>query len=638
MGIEALTHKDDGSEVIPVSKDDWRAWVSAGRTRNWMMKDPLIDWLQEYGKSRDYIPKQELDDYAEKTKPLDFLEFIFEKGIQFEEGILNLLKERYEVVTVAQHYKEIQCLDKAKETFEVMQRGAPIIYQAVLRDAQSMTYGSPDFLIRSDVLRDMFGVPTLPRQAAMPAPDLDAANWHYCVVDTKFTTLHLNAAGTEIANDGSASAYKAQLYIYNRMLGRLQGYLPPESYLLGRGWQLTSKGVTQRCPNAMDRLGPIPQDGTISKRVPISAAAEEALDWVRRVRTEGRDWQLVPKPSVPELYPNMSNIDDGDMMMALPDPEDGDEYAESSNQWVGVKKWLADELKELTLLWWVGPSGRDCAHSKGIYRWDDPRLTPDDVEIRGAKTAPTLASLLAVNTDSGPPVRPLQFSDVEHRWRTPTSVEFYVDFEFCSDLNDDFSKLPLKGGQPLIFMIGCGHLENGEWRFKSLTTDDLSEDEELRIIREWTDHMRAVRDRLEPRNGEPRIFHWSPAEVIALETAYNSAMNRHGERADWQSNLGWYDFLKVMRDEPIVVRGAMDFGLKSVAKAMRRHGLIETEWDDDSQVDGLGAMVGAWRCDEEAQRTDASMADLPLMREIAKYNEIDCKVMMEIIRYLRTNH
>ena len=32
------------------------------------------------------------------------------------------------------------------------------------------------------------------------------------------------------------------------------------------------------------------------------------------------------------------------------------------------------------------------------------------------------------------------------------------------------------------------------------------------------------------------------------------------------------------------------------------------------------------------------MTELPLMQEIIRYNEVDCKVMMEIVRYLRTNH
>ncbi len=632
MGIEALTHNDDGIQVIPDSSDDWDQWVSAGRTRNWLMGDPLIDWLQQHGKSQGYKPKHDMPDYEER---LDFVQFIFQKGNEFETGILKLLKGLYEVVTIAECYKEIRWLSRAKETFEAMRQGAPIIYQGVLRDAQNMTYGSPDFLIRSDVLRELFPKSISDHEASLGARDLQAP-WHYIVVDTKFTTIHLNASGAEVANDGSAAAYKAQMYIYNRALGRLQGYLPEKSYLLGRGWQQGEGRKALRCANALDRLGPIPQNGTIANRVPIADAVEQAVDWVRRVRTEGKDWRLLPTPSVPELYPNMSNVDDGDMMM--PGYSDaGDEQAESPEQWVGVKRQLAANLKELTLLWQVGAKKRDAAHDEGIYRWDDRRLTPADVGINGMKTANTLAKLLEVNTDGlYPPVRPTRISNTRESWHTPAVVEFYVDFEFCSDLNDNFCNLPEKGGQPLIFMIGCGHMENGEWRFKSLVVDDLTEDEELRIIREWDAHMRAVGERLDP-GGKPRVFHWSQAEVIALETAYNSARVRHGSRADWPSDLGWHDFLKSMREEPIVTRGAMNFGLKTVAKAMREQGLIQTDWGD-SQVDGLGAMVGAWRCQEEARSKGVSMKRLPLMQEIAAYNEIDCKAMMDIIRYLRDNH
>ncbi len=51
----------------------------------------------------------------------------------------------------------------------------------------------------------------------------------------------------------------------------------------------------------------------------------------------------------------------------------------------------------------------------------------------------------------------------------------------------------------------------------------------------------------------------------------------------------------------MTVRGAFDFGLKSIAKAMHAAGLIETTWGD-GPTDGLGAMVGAWWCDAEAAR------------------------------------
>ena len=638
MGIEALTQRDDGAAVaVPESRDDWRLWVSAGRTRNWMLNDPLIDWLQLYGESRGYRPEREVGSYAAN---LDFLAFIFEQGQRFEDGILRLLRERYEVVTVAEDYREISRLDKAEATFDAMRRGIPVIYQGVLWDAENLNYGSPDFLVRSDVLRELFPGDVSASEAAASAPDLGADGWHYRVVDTKFTTLHLNAAGTELGNWGSARAYKAQLFIYNRMLGRLQGYLPSESYVLGRGWEREQSRVKYRGNSALERLGRVPQNSSFDRgKTSLESAVEDALGWVRRVRSEGADWQLHPEPSVPELYPNMSSSDDGSMMreVDLAEPEPGFDESDSKADWEPVKKWLASELKELTLLWRVGVGGRNQAHESGIYRWDDPQVTPGAVGVGGSTTGPTLAQMLAVNADGGPLILPERIEETRDEWHDGAGLEFYVDFEFCSDLNDDFANLPEKGGQPLIFMIGCGHLEDGEWSFEQFTTGSLTEDEEIRIIREWFAHMADVGERLAHGSESPRIFHWSPAEVSALESAYNSARARHGARGDWPE-LNWYDFLnRVMREEPVTVQGALGFGLKAVATAMRRHGWIETDWAD-SPVDGLGAMVGAWRCDEEARQRGVSMASLRLMGEIAGYNEVDCRAMMEIVRYLRGHH
>ena len=86
----------------------------------------------------------------------------------------------------------------------------------------------------------------------MGAPGLDAANWHYRVVDVKFTGLkldrHWHAPSEHLA-------YMVQTLIYNEALGRIQGYLPPGSYLLGRSW---TKG-TNDCgsTNCMDRLASV---------------------------------------------------------------------------------------------------------------------------------------------------------------------------------------------------------------------------------------------------------------------------------------------------------------------------------------------------------------------------------------------
>ena len=187
-------------------------------------------------------------------------------------------------------------------------------------------------------------------------------------------------------------------------------------------------------------------------------------------------------------------------------------------------------------------------------------------------------------------------------------------------------------------MIGCGHIEADKWQFRCFTAKRLSLASEAEVINQWLTHMKAVQERISP-NHTPRIFHWSPAETSNLRDAYNAAVCRHPEyAAAWSEEPYWFDFLmQVMKAQPVVVRGALGFGLKSVAQAMYKHRLIVSRWDS-GPTDGLGAMIGAWRCAVEAKNKDIDLQQVPLMKEIERYNEIDCKVMMEIVRYLRNTH
>src|SRR5581483_7120189 len=145
----------------------------------------------------------------------------------------------------------------------------------------------------------------------------------------------------------------AQVFLYNEMLGKLQGYTPPCSYLLGRSWKQKVKGEERRGAGCMDRLAPIRPDGLIHN-IPLGRRVRDAVAWIRRVRGEGHAWQLLPTPSVPELWPNMGR--DG-----FP--------------WHSAKSRIAKELDELTLLWQVGLPKRRQAHAQGIYRWTDPYCT-----------------------------------------------------------------------------------------------------------------------------------------------------------------------------------------------------------------------------------------------------------------------
>lgn len=611
VGLETATTTADGRDVFPRSPEDWQDWVSAGRTRNHVLGDPILDWLHLYGHQHRLLRDDELPGYDPRC---DFTQFIFRQGSAFEAAVVAHLRGLTPVVSVADGPEDIRSLQKARETFARMQEGAPVIHQGVLFDAETRTYGAPDLLVRADELLRLFPGLFGDEEARIVAPDLPQS-WHYRVVDIKFTTLHLTSGG-QLANSGSSPAYRAQLFNYNRALGRLQGFRPPCSYLLGRSWEQTVAGISTRGAGCMERLAPIPQDYTFRNGPSLAQLVDEATDWVRRARREGGSWQLFPRPTVPELWPDMGNQEDG--------------------PWHRAKQGLAEQLGELTSLWQVGVEKRRKAHQAGIYDWRQPECVPQAIGVTGPVYQPTLHAVLDVNRSSeGPPVRPARVQTERDNWWPVPALEFYVDFETVTDVGDDFSRIPLRGGQAMIFMIGCGHVEGGQWRFRSFTASSLTEPAEAESIDAWLQHMAEVKARLDPHGPPPRLMHWSHAESSSFENAYNSAANRHPQKT-WPS-FNWFDLLtQVVRAEPVVIKGTLNFGLKQVARAFHAHGLSQTNWEE-GPIDGLGAMAGAWWCAEQAAQAECPLADIPLMQEIARYNEVDCRVMMEILQYLRAN-
>jgi hypothetical protein len=614
-----------GLNLLTAERDLDR-WVSASRTRNFLLGDPLLDWLALYGEQKGLIPDDKLPGFDPRTA---FGPFIVTKGCEFELAVVALLRTRCQLVSVRQSREDTRDPAKAQETLRAMTAGVEVIHQGVLRDEVSCTYGSPDLLVRSDVLERLFQDPyafemarsenrQIPERVACGSgagAPLLAAPHHYRVVDIKFTTLHLLKSG-ELSNSGSAPAYKAQVFIYNRALGRLQGYEPPAAFLLGRTWEQSKL----RGSGCFERLAAVPQDGELAKGEGLAEATAAAVEWIRRVRSEGAQWSVLPSPDCNELRPNMKNTSDA--------------------PWHSAKRRIAEEAKELTQMWQIGVARRDAlVRGDGgiaISRWDDSRLTPALAGVSGQKQAPVLQAILDVNRPgAGEFVQPKRVQMEEQEWRYAESVEFFVDFETVSDLNDDFTSLPERGGQPLIFMLGCGHLENGQFVFKCFTADSLNEHAEARVLDGWFAHMAATALRL-GYEGAPRVFHWSPAEESTLETAYNSAKRRHLDHK-WPEPR-WFDFLnRVVRQEPVVCRGALGFGLKAIGKALYALGLISTSWQD-GPTDGLGAMVAAWSAAKEAREGGAPLCDIELMREVGRYNEVDCRVMSEIISYLRAKH
>ena len=343
-GLEALVRTDGGSHFDPQSNFDWSLWVSGSRTRNYALDEPLLDWFDMYGEAKGFVPDTKRSLYDLRT---DFSEFIMSKGEEFETAVMKLLYERLQLRRIAHTPEETRFLDAAERTFAAMQEGVEIITQAILRNPDNGTYGAADALVRSDILHELFPEDVDSDEIATNAPALGSKPWHYKIVDVKFHTL-------ELLQDGSANSdvlpYMAQVWIYNEALGRIQGYIPPAAYLLGRNWK---QGAKNRGQGTMERIARVDRDRRTYGGDPIAEIALNAVEWIVRLRQEGDQWNALPTPSVPELYPNMKSNEDA--------------------PWHAAKKELADQLRELTLLPGMTYKVRNRAHAKGLYRWDDPR-------------------------------------------------------------------------------------------------------------------------------------------------------------------------------------------------------------------------------------------------------------------------
>lgn len=587
--------------------------VSPSRTRSHLLGDPILDWLNLHGRAHGYLPDDELGGYDPRT---DLLPRILEQGKRFEAGIVALLERDVGIVTIATDRAAARNEDAVRRTVEAMRVGAPVIAQAVLRDERLGTAGIADLLVRSDVLEHLVPGTLGADVAALSAPAFGSP-WHYRVVEVKYRTFDLTADGGA-STSRATLPYLGQTWLYNRALGNLQGWTPPAAFLLGRGTTLRG----DRISDALGRLGRVDDERDVPTRgQTLEEAVIESLDWVRRVRRDGGGWNVLPEPSVPELWPHLRNTADA--------------------PWHGAKVEIGAALGELTALPRMNPTRRAIAHAQGLASWRDPLLDAGRVGLHGTE-ARLFEAVRVANIAESAVVLPAWIERADPSWRAAAPIEFYVDFETVSDIEDDLGELPTKGGAAMVYQVGCGHLDaSGTWRFAQWTADRLEPTEERSVLDAWLEHMSAVAQTAGRSLTDTRVYHWSPAEPSWLgdddveRDPLIAARSRHPGAA-WPP-VPWFDLLLgLARAEPISVTGAFGFGLKPIAKAMHAAGLIATSWAD-GPADGLGAMVGAWWCDAEARRLGVRMGEVPLMAEIAAYNEVDCRVMAEVLGWLRAN-
>ena len=578
-----------------------RPWVSASMTRNYLIGDPILDYLEMYGKQRGFHRDHEYKNFNEKY---NITNYIMEQGNKFEQKVFELLKQRitkYQQVSYGDHI-DSQNHQLAIRTKELIHRGVPMILHPVMIDQETKTCGVADLIVRSDYIHKLVDNFEQPKENHP---------LHYIVVDIKFSTLHLKANGIDLQNSGNMKAYKGQLVVYNRILAKYQGYLAPHAYILGRKWEYTKCGKQYRSNSCLDKLGRIDYQGADKDYYQMT---DKAIQFYRKLVTEGNRWGLDNKL----IRPNISNHND--------------------TPWHYAKKEIAKRTGEITQIVHGGNRNRKGANEQGKNAWYEIRDPEKELGIKGKKYTELIRKIIRVNK-SRRKVEPRKIKNNNFNWKEKERLEFFVDFETVTDINDTFEDLPYSKGTPMIYMIGCGYQDpyTEKWIFRNFVANQLKIEEESRIVKAWYDYMELIQEEFQWGKYQitdywtPKIFHWGDAEEIFLRTA----IARNKELAE-KLTPNFINLHKIFKSEPIVVNGAFDYRLKTIAVALKELKFIETDWGNSS-VDGIGSMVAAFCCDKLAKEKQTTMKEIKIMQEIEQYNEIDCKVMWEILEFLR-NH
>ena len=167
-------------------------FISATQTKNFILDDPIQDWLKLYGESKGYKPLKESSLFSN---------FIKKKGMEFEEHIVKMLKNKHYFYEVDSNLSKLK---KYEITLQKLKEGVPIIYQGMVFDFDEKLFGLPDLIVRSDYLNKITNF-----KNTLPDNNLENG-WFYVVVDIKYSNLIFKKDRETLVNQGMFSCFKCK--------------------------------------------------------------------------------------------------------------------------------------------------------------------------------------------------------------------------------------------------------------------------------------------------------------------------------------------------------------------------------------------------------------------------------------------
>lgn len=552
--------------------ENWQKWNFTGDVKNFVSNDPILDWFNLYN------PYHQKYDKTDK-----FNNYISQQEINFKKNVIQQLQQNFpnDTITIA-HQNEKFSIEKHHKTIYAMMNGIPIIIKGLLHDKERLLCGMPDLLIRTDFLLHIIG--NLGTNEEILNTKL---KYDYRVVNIKNNTISLNKNGY-ILNKGNINGYKAECILNNELLETVLEIKPKTCYMIGKKYSQEKIEY-----DIFEMIGQI-NSSEYDKNLLIKA--NNGLEWLKNLKEEGENWDIT-NPHRWELCPNMSNYFD--------------------YPYHNIKKELAEKNKEITLLWNCGVKEREIANKVGIKKWNN--INTDMINFVGSRKE-ILDNIIKINKSNEK--SKIIMNECDNKKLFCNKIEFYIDFETTGNINN----VTIGDMEDMIYMVGIGYEIDGEWIFKSFVADRLTLRSEKKIMKNWISYMKDIKNKYKVRGNIP-IYHWSKAEIIMS----NKAFRRHNIKEE----LYWIDLLDVFKDNRIAIKGVFNYGLKNVANGLYKHKLIKSKWDDNS-LDGTSAILAAWESENRCKNGDEKkLLDCKEIEVIIKYNEMDCKVLWDILKMLK---
>lgn len=589
---------------------DLKSWISVSKLFNFSNGDTILDWLNVYGVQNGYTP----DNLQETYDPyMDFNRFITDKSTAFKEKVIDSLKDRFTTIQIVEHpFPYITNLVNAMyDTYCAMIDGIEVIIRPVLCIPKDKTYVLLDLLVRLDIV-DRLTTDDNVYIEKMEKFTVPKGQYGYRAVQIRFGAIQLTSNGKFIRNSDTFKMQKLKVCYANRALKELTGQEIHTGFIIGRKYNYVSKGIKKYGRSAFDRLGSMDFSTWDLQYID---QLNRGFSWYKELLNCGDKWTPIDAnglPSRPELYCNMKNTYNGN--------------------WGRAKSAIAKRIGEITMLYYASPKNRRIAHNNGVYSLNDPYCNTQTLGMNNRKNAFIIDRIIDVNRDtSDEVVMPKMIKNNHGEWKKRSALELYIDFESTNDLNDDFSRFPRAASvqsSGMVFLIGIGHInEKSEWEFKHFIVDKLVSHDEKKIMISCIKYIIELCKRY--NTDSPKIFHYAGPEVYMTERIIKSNFK------NCPIQFNWCDLYKVITLEPVTFKGAYNFTLKSVTGALYKHGLIGTVWKNMSKcTNGISAMTVAFNC----KNNESSFERNIKMKDVIVYNECDCKVMWEILVYLRENH